>query len=289
MAKISIAEAAGRLDVNVQRVHQRIADGSLPAERVGHQWVVDEADLGRLANRPAGRPLSPQSALDVALVGMVDELDLPRSQHSRGYASQSQQEAVDFARWLLQRHSGPAAGDVVAPISPSRRSRARARLRHLLAKALEDGASEDREAAAGRVAGAARSLMHSRARRELYRAAPRDLEDLRHDGRLVLAGVSLPESGLTSGDVVEAYVSSSRLDSLVNEFLLVDASESDANVILHVHDMPGGPDFVWPANSWVALAADLAEHARPREMARAADIVMDVARRDAAVSARAKA
>lgn len=63
MESVSVAQAAERLGVSVPRIHQRIADGSLVAERVGAQWVVDERSLGRVRERhKAGRPLSARSA-----------------------------------------------------------------------------------------------------------------------------------------------------------------------------------------------------------------------------------
>lgn len=63
MAQVDVAEAARRLNVSVQRIHQRIDDGSLPAERIGHQWVIDSADLRRIAERQhPGRPLSNRMA-----------------------------------------------------------------------------------------------------------------------------------------------------------------------------------------------------------------------------------
>lgn len=49
MARVSVAEAARRLGVGVPRIHQRIADGSLRAERLGSQWVVDELSLLQVA------------------------------------------------------------------------------------------------------------------------------------------------------------------------------------------------------------------------------------------------
>ncbi|MSY86414.1 MAG: helix-turn-helix domain-containing protein [Actinobacteria bacterium] len=58
MGSVSVAQAAERLGVSVPRIHQRIADGSLVAERIGSQWVIDERSLGRVQERrKAGRPL----------------------------------------------------------------------------------------------------------------------------------------------------------------------------------------------------------------------------------------
>ena len=63
MRAVSVAQAAERLGVSVPRIHQRIADGSLVAERIGSQWVIDERSLGRVQERrEAGRPLSARSA-----------------------------------------------------------------------------------------------------------------------------------------------------------------------------------------------------------------------------------
>ena len=59
----SVAQAAERLGVSVPRIHQRIADGSLSAERIGSQWAVDERSLLRIQERSkAGRPYSARSA-----------------------------------------------------------------------------------------------------------------------------------------------------------------------------------------------------------------------------------
>ena len=57
--QISVSEAAERLGVTSHRVRQRIKDGSLPAERVGNRWGIDEADLLPLLDgAKVGRPLS---------------------------------------------------------------------------------------------------------------------------------------------------------------------------------------------------------------------------------------
>lgn len=69
MASVSVAQAAERLGVSVPRIHQRIADGSLLAERIGAQWVIDERSLLRTQERSkAGRPLSARSAWAVVAV-----------------------------------------------------------------------------------------------------------------------------------------------------------------------------------------------------------------------------
>jgi excisionase family DNA binding protein len=97
-AHVSVAEAADILGVHPQRVHQRIREGSLPAEKVGNQWAVEMNDLRRIRHhaRP-GRPLSSKSAWDLLAVAVSDL--------------------------------------AASELSPSARSRARSRLRNLLVHA----------------------------------------------------------------------------------------------------------------------------------------------------------
>ena len=232
---VSVVEAAEMLGVHPQRVHQRIREGSLPAEKVGNQWVVEMDDLRRIEHHAGpGRPLSSKSAWDLLAVAADDQ----------------------------------AASD----LSPSARSRARSRLRNLLVHA--SGAELD-EAAAHLV-----NALRNRAKRVLYVASPRDLPDLREDDRLHLAGVSLPESNMSSGDVVEGYVSSDDLDALVDVYLLSPAPRSRANVILHVVpsdvEHPALADVDDVARSPLALAADLAEHDGVREKGEAIRSVDDL-------------
>lgn len=260
MPKVSIAEAAQRLGVSVQRVHQRISDGSLAAERVGHQWVVDAADLVRLDRHSAGRPLSPRSAWVLIRVA-----------------------ALDVAADSVPAAAGPAAPArvEVAPapssLAPPERSRARARLREFLSEALPSPGQSDDELAAANLAASLRSLLRSRGQRHLFRSSPRDLDDLRSDGRLRLSGISLPDSGIASGDIVEGYVADHDLEGLVGGFLLSEARHGDANVVLHVVDPAIVSAGDLEPENWLLLAADLAEHHQPREVARAAQIVREAA------------
>lgn len=59
---VGVREAAARLGISAQRVRALIASGSLPAERVGHAWVINEADIARPRRRSAGRPMSARMA-----------------------------------------------------------------------------------------------------------------------------------------------------------------------------------------------------------------------------------
>lgn len=242
MAQISVAEAAGRLGVNVQRVHQRIADGSLPAERIGHQWTIDEADVARLAGRPTGRPLSARSAWVLALVAA--------------------------------EHLAPEPLTTPYVAAPER-SRARARLRHLLDDAHDLSIMSDQESAASQLAARLRSLLRRRTDRRLFHVSSRDLADLRSDDRVALSGVSLPESGISAEDIVEGYTARDDVKPLVDDYLLLDSDHRSANVVLHVVDPTTMPSQAVGPSNWLLMAADLAEYHRPRETARAVQILRE--------------
>ncbi|AGZ46036.1 helix-turn-helix domain-containing protein [Actinoplanes friuliensis] len=222
MGQISVAQAARRLGVSVSRIHQRIADGSLGAVRVGSQWVIDEASLLPLeeANSP-GRPLSLRSIWGLLALSLSEE-------------------------------------DVLAAFAPVELSRNRDRLRRLLAE--PDPAP------------LLRLWFRNRADRRRYRASPRDLPGLRTDTGLTPAGLSHPDSHMQANDLVEAYVPLARVDAVVDDHLLSPATtDRDSNVILHVaastFDDLSGP---------LLLAADLADHRRPREEARAAELLREI-------------
>lgn len=144
VANVSVAEAAKRLGVGVPRIHQRIADGSLRAERIGSQWVVDELSLLRVAERrEAGRPLSARSAW--ALVALAEN---------------------DVAK--------------LAGLASAERARAKVRLERLLALVAEPPRGE---ADVRRVASVLRSVFRNRAGRELRKVALADIAGLRDDTR----------------------------------------------------------------------------------------------------------
>lgn len=231
MGVVSVAQAAERLGVSVARIHQRIADGSLSAERVGSQWIVDERSLLRVQERgKAGRPHSARSAWAV----------IAASEDSRD------------------------RGGVSAPAVSTR---ARTQLKRLLESAAEPVIDED--AVRQRVV-SLRSIFRNRAHRRPLRAAPADLADLRADDRWAMV-VDLGASGIAATDV-EGYLAESDVDGVVKDYLLVDA-DRDANVVLHV--IPDAQD-PFPA-SRLRLAADLAERRGPREEARAAEILHELA------------
>jgi excisionase family DNA binding protein len=55
---LSTREAATRLGVTPRRVVALIRAGRLPALRVGHTWIIREADLELVKDRRPGRPRS---------------------------------------------------------------------------------------------------------------------------------------------------------------------------------------------------------------------------------------
>lgn len=245
MARISVPEAAARLGVVAQRVRQRIQDGSLPAERVGGQWIIDEKDLARVSDSNApGRPLSERSAW--ALVAAADD------------------NAV-----LLHSLSAPD------------RSRARARLRKLAATHHDDSHESLRLLSV---------FMRNRAARRCYLVAQRDLKDLRNDPRIRLSGLSHPESGLASGDVVEGYLSVDDLDDVLQDYLLRDVDRDRANVFLHVVSPEIEESLPLLGHAWNSLlmAADLSEHHGPRERHRAMELLDDLAQQDQAQALQAR-
>ena len=231
MGAVSVAQAAERLGVSVPRIHQRIADGSLSAERIGAQWAVDERSLLRVQERSkAGRPLSARSAWAVIAVAEND--------HGRLHSS------------------GPAAS-----------SRARLQLNRLLDPAVAPPVKEE---VINDRAVSLRSVFRNRAQRRLFRAARADLDDLRADERWEMV-VDLEASGIASAGV-EGYLGESDVDGVLKAYLLVEA-DRDANVVLHVisdgqHPFP---------DSRLRHAADLAEHRGPREEARAAELLHELA------------
>lgn len=109
------------------------------------------------------------------------------------------------------------------------------------------------------------ALVERAVRYELSCSEP---EGLRSDPRVVLSGVSDPRSRMSAADQVEAYVHVDHHRELLSEHLLVESSGRRANVILHVSEVrPSDPVPL------LLLAADLADHDRPRELGRARELI----------------
>jgi excisionase family DNA binding protein len=53
---LTTKEAAERLSVSRQRVHQLIQEERLPAQKFGPLWMIREEDLELVKDRPTGRP-----------------------------------------------------------------------------------------------------------------------------------------------------------------------------------------------------------------------------------------
>lgn len=195
--QISVSEAAERLGVTPHRVRQRIEDGSLPAERVGNRWGIDEADLLPLLDGgKVGRPLSERSAWAI--------LDYP--------------------------DSSPQALAALTRLAPSERQRTEERWRLLTTHVWRT----DNIAGVARLL---REMLANRAERQVFRANARDLPDLRADSRLVLSGLSDPRAEIAAGDIVEGYVTHADLEHLIRDYLLTPAvgqsNRQRANVVLH--------------------------------------------------------
>lgn len=112
-----------------------------------------------------------------------------------------------------------------------------------------------------------RSWLASRAERLLLSAS--EIDVLRTDPRLVMSGLSDGRSGLSAAGDVEAYIRAAEVVSVRRDHLLIEAG-SGANVILHAS--PVVPDRPVPL---LLLAADLADHDGPRELARARQLIAD--------------
>ena len=112
-----------------------------------------------------------------------------------------------------------------------------------------------------------RSWLASRAERRRLSAA--DVSGLRSDGRVVLSGLSDERAGLSAAGDVEGYVQAGDADAVIRDHLLIDAGPS-ADVVLHVS--PLLPEVPVPL---LLVAADLADHDGPRELARARELIGD--------------
>jgi len=53
---LSVKESAEILGVNRQRVQALIAEGRLPAQKIGNSYVIKESDLEFVKDRKTGRP-----------------------------------------------------------------------------------------------------------------------------------------------------------------------------------------------------------------------------------------
>ena len=110
-----------------------------------------------------------------------------------------------------------------------------------------------------------RSWLASRAERRRLSAA--DVSGLRSDARVVLSGLSDERVGLSAAKDVEGYVRAGDAAAVIRDHLLIDAGPS-ADVVLHV-----SPLLMEAPVPLLLLAADLADHDGPRELARAREFI----------------
>lgn len=106
----------------------------------------------------------------------------------------------------------------------------------------------------------------ARARLYVFFAHPEDTVDLRGDERIALSGVGAPGSGMMAGEVVEGYVGPSVIEQVKSDYLLHE--QADGNVRLRVAD-------IYSAGK-AALAADLADWGRAREMREADRLIFEL-------------
>ena len=174
----------------------------------------------------------------------IDPADLPREVRRSRPMSQRMADAFIAA----------GVGEPLAKLSAKEAARLRSRLEQLCNS--DDPAS------------LLRAWLASREQRLCLEA--RDLDFLRADERLVLAGVSLPQSGLNSAGFLEAYVNGDDIAPLMRRHMMREASPSKANVVLHVVN-----EFPLDPGAPLRLAADLASHNNRslREDARVAELL----------------
>jgi excisionase family DNA binding protein len=54
--KLTLPQAAERLGVHHTLVHRYVVSGRIPAERIGHAYLIRETDLKLIKNLKRGRP-----------------------------------------------------------------------------------------------------------------------------------------------------------------------------------------------------------------------------------------
>ncbi len=59
---LSISQAAQRLQISRQRVHQLVANGQLRAIKLGRYLYIQVSDLERYLAHPPGKPYAPRSS-----------------------------------------------------------------------------------------------------------------------------------------------------------------------------------------------------------------------------------
>lgn len=197
---MSVAQAASLLHVSGRRVRELAESGSLPADRLGANWLVDaEAVRSRAAHAPlAGRPLSPQVAwLMLAVVqGALDRRDNDSDDGSDG-PGVDRGEVPD--EWLF------------APLGEVADRHVKHRVRRLLAGQVPARRWE--------------TWLAGRAERRRVWVHPGVLDRLAADDRVHAGGAAAAAAlglGIGGGPVRRFYVGVDDVDDVVAKFRLVD-------------------------------------------------------------------
>jgi excisionase family DNA binding protein len=99
---LSVPEAAQRLGVSERRVQQRIAEGSLPAERIAGRWAIPASAIRTVGNVP-GRPLSASMAWGV--LGYLTTRDYQVEPYLRASERRAARQSADRLRH--EKHPAP--------------------------------------------------------------------------------------------------------------------------------------------------------------------------------------
>jgi excisionase family DNA binding protein len=109
---LSVSEVASQLEISSGRVRQLIESGTLPAQKVGSQWVVNEVDLAAVSPRRNGRPLSSSAAWGVLWRALgrpvswlsVREVSRANTRLKKGIGSLADQLSTRAARFEFRAH-----------------------------------------------------------------------------------------------------------------------------------------------------------------------------------------
>lgn len=256
VAKVAVPILAASSALSeVQKAMRPVIDADVsPKADVFLKAVASALDVSafRAAVKPAidsatlSRSLLPRMRLAELVLADLAEASISKPDDDEvAVGAESRGEQLDFM----------APGFVAEAKKLSRSSRDRAV--HRFAGAVQDGDHNKLLA-----------WLSNRGARIGYVAAGSDLAALRADDRLLVSGVSHPDSNLDDPRIVEAYASVDDVDAVVSDFWLEKPGVDErSNVVLHV--VPVRPPEIGP----LLLAADLAEHGGPREVQRAHELL----------------
>ena len=79
---LTTKEVAKKLNVSERRIRQFIAQGRLPAIKLGRDWIISKDDLEKVKGRKAGRPK--KNSLDRVAPEKQGDPALPSSESTTG-------------------------------------------------------------------------------------------------------------------------------------------------------------------------------------------------------------